>query len=242
MKNEIRILLTLLLVFLGIIAAFYKGHFKFNQPPRPAESQESPVLGIDVSSHQKEIKWREIDPKQVQFVYIKATEGSKFKDKKFLSNWNEARKYAFPTGAYHFFSFCKSAKEQAKNFIETVPYKPNALPPVLDLEDEANCKSGKTKEAIVAEIETLQQILFNKYQKKPILYMTEEFYYIYSMAQFKENPLWISAFYQEPNLQNGKWLFWQYSYKGFIKGIDTNVDLNVFNGTAADFGKFIKQN
>ena len=163
-------------------------------------------------------------------------------DKKFLSNWNEARKYAFPTGAYHFFSFCKSAKEQAKNFIETVPYEPNALPPVLDLEDEANCKSGKTKEAIVAEIETLQQILFTKYQKKPILYMTEEFYYIYSMAQFKENPLWISAFYQEPNLQNGKWLFWQYSYKGFIKGIDTSVDLNVFNGTAADFGKFIKQN
>ena len=62
------------------------------------------------------------------------------------------------------------------------------------------------------------------------------------MAQFKENPLWISAFYQEPNLQNGKWLFWQYSYKGFIKGIDTSVDLNVFNGTAADFEKFIKQN
>jgi lysozyme len=40
------------------------------------------VQGLDVSHHQGEIRWGEV-PKSFSFVYIKATEGGDFKDKKF---------------------------------------------------------------------------------------------------------------------------------------------------------------
>ncbi len=54
------------------------------------------------------------------FIFMKATEGGDFKDTRFAKNWIEAEKIGLRKGAYHFFTLCRSGKDQAKNFIESV--------------------------------------------------------------------------------------------------------------------------
>ena len=46
----------------------------------------------------------------------------------------------------------------------------------------------------------------------------------------------------KPKLPDGrKWLFWQYTNKGKIEGIKTDVDLNAFAGTREEFDQLIKK-
>ena len=108
-------------------------------PASYAASQDYTVKGFDVSHHQKDIDWKKISPKSYKFVYLKATEGGDFKDRKFQDNWLQAREQGFYVGAYHFYRLCREGEIQAQNFIETVPNKLDALPPVIDLEYDSNC-------------------------------------------------------------------------------------------------------
>ena len=200
-----------------------------------------PVQGIDVSHYQKNIKWQEIDKQQVQFAFIKATEGGDFKDEKFLTNWTEAKRQNIPVGAYHFFTFCKSGAEQAKNFIETVPIDSTSLPPVIDLEYAGNCDLTKGIPELLIEIQTFAQQLENHFHKKPILYVTSDFYEEVVMGKFMENPIWLRSIRNEPSLPDGrKWSFWQYENRGDLQGIKIYTDLNVFNGSRKEFEELLK--
>ncbi len=59
--------------------------------------------GIDVSHHQRNIDWNKVATyTNIQFVYIKATEGTTFKDPKYVYNTNEARRNGLKVGSYHF--------------------------------------------------------------------------------------------------------------------------------------------
>lgn len=58
----------------------------------PASAQEYTVKGFDLSHHQGDIQWKKISPQQYRFIYLKATEGGDFKDRKFQDNWLQARR------------------------------------------------------------------------------------------------------------------------------------------------------
>lgn len=60
-----------------------------------------PVQGIDVSHHQGEIDWFALPGQDVDFAYIKATEGGDHRDRLFARNWEEARQAEIARGAYH---------------------------------------------------------------------------------------------------------------------------------------------
>lgn len=217
---------------------FYTGYLRFNYP----SSTEYPIRGIDVSHHQHKIDWVKVKKQNIQFAYIKATEGGDFKDKRFIENWNEAMSAGIDLGAYHFFTFCKTGRQQAKNFIETVPVLSGALPPVIDLEFGGNCELKRADELVMAEIDTLQKLLGKQYRKTPIFYVTKEFYDRFMVGKFPDNPIWIRDIYCEPTLvDNRKWEFWQYANRGHLGGIDMYVDLNVFNGTKKEYEK-LKEN
>jgi hypothetical protein len=72
-------------------------------PNEPAEAKY-PIRGIDVSHHQRDIKWDAVKDSGIGFAYIKATEGADFKDKKFQENWAHANAAGIARGAYHFFT------------------------------------------------------------------------------------------------------------------------------------------
>jgi lysozyme len=218
---------------------FYFGIIYANYPDR----DRFPIRGIDISSHQQQIDWQQLDRSNIHFVLIKATEGGDFRDPLFQSNWQHAQPQGTIVGAYHFFTFCKSGQAQAQNYIDTVPRSSGTLPPVIDLEFSGNCRSQPTPAALATELNTFMAIVEKFYHKRPILYVTHEFYDRYLRDRSATQLIWISDFYsfnKLPTLADGKqWLFWQYSERGRIAGISTLVDLNVFNGTKTQFERLV---
>ena len=212
-------------------------------PHQFATAQDYPIKGFDVSHHQKDIQWKKISPQEFQFVYLKATEGGDFKDTKFQQNWLQAREQGFRVGAYHFYRLCRGGEIQAQNFIETVPNKADALPPVIDLEYESNCINQFTKEQLLKEIQIVHDRLQQHYGKQPIFYISKAFYNIVLAGEFQQTPLWVREYHGKPKLKTEpKWHFWQHTNQGSIQGISTTVDLNIFNGDAKEWNAFLIQN
>src|SRR5207302_8396959 len=107
-----------------------------------------PVRGVDVSHHQGFVGWFEASLHDVKFAYIKATEGTDYRDPQFLYNWSQCPYDGIARGAYHFFNFCAPGKAQARNFLQVVPADPKALPPALDLEFSGNCRRTPSRAEI----------------------------------------------------------------------------------------------
>lgn len=61
------------------------------------------VQGVDVSHYQGEVNWSKIQQAGISFAFIKATEGSRSVDERFLENWQDAAETDLCIGAYHFF-------------------------------------------------------------------------------------------------------------------------------------------
>lgn len=198
------------------------------------------IRGIDVSRHQGEIDWKQVDPQHYRFVFIKASEGGDYQDPKFAENWQQARQQGLVVGAYHFYRNCKSGAEQARNYISIVPSMADSLPPVIDVEFQKNC-SDLTAEQLQQQIGIMAKMLEQHYAKKPIFYTTPNYYKAYIQGKFDDYSLWLQDLKNlPPKIDRRPWLFWQYSHTGQVNGIDTEVDLNVFRGHAQDFKRLIQ--
>ncbi len=208
-----------------------------------ASAEPYPIKGFDVSHHQGQINWKKISPQQYQFVYLKATEGGDFKDTQFQTYWLEARERGMRVGAYHFFRLCRDGEIQAQNFITTVPNKVDALPPVIDLEYDSNCINTFTKEQLLKQIQIMHDRLQQHYGKQPIFYTSKNFYNIILIGEFKDTPIWIREYHEQPYLKDQRaWTFWQKTNQGKISGINKNVDLNVFHGDEKQWQQFLQRN
>ncbi|MCX6116997.1 MAG: GH25 family lysozyme [Proteobacteria bacterium] len=197
-----------------------------------------PILGIDVSHHQGEIDWTKVRKDHIRFAYIKATEGGDFKDPKFLQNWREAKTAGLRVGAYHFFTLCRPVEDQIANFLTTISFEDDSLPPALDLEFLGNCKDSIQKVTLPSDIEIFINAIKQKFGKDPVLYTTYEFYDAHlRSSSLKLNNVWIRSIFGFPD-EDPKWILWQYANRGRIKGIDTPVDLNAYRGTFEDFYLF----
>ncbi len=165
---------ALVALLVGLAGAAY-AYFVTYEPDR----SRYPVRGIDVSHHQGEIEWAKVAADDVTFAYIKATEGGDFRDKAFARNWSEARKAGIATGAYHFYTFCRPAADQAQNIIATVPKEADALPLVIDLEFGGNCAAAPEAPHLKAEITLLLERVEAHFGQTAILYVTKEFQIAY---------------------------------------------------------------
>lgn len=211
----------LLLAMLGVLASIYAG--------RPGIDSFD-VKGIDVSHHQGEIDWGRVGAADVNFAFIKATEGRDHQDTRFSNNWTAAEQAGLIRGAYHFFTFCSPGRDQAEHFLAVVPPTPGALPPVVDVEFAGNCKSWSSIDEIRDELGILLEELEKAWQRRPILYLTSEAERRIVRGHFPGYPVWIRNVLWRPPWTEPGWLFWQYTDEGRVPGIDTPVDLNVYRG------------
>lgn len=183
--------------------------------------------GIDVSHHQGPIDWSAVAKSGVSFAYMKATEGGDFVDKLFQSNWSEARAAGIPRGAYHFFTQCRTGREQAANFIRTVPKDPAALPHAVDAEHMGPCKSLPQVTNVVSELKAFIDSVAAHYGKRPLIYSTLEFHHTYLRGKLKDERFWIRSLITPPRIRQSDWVIWQYHNRGRRPGISGPVDLNV---------------
>lgn len=194
------------------------------------------VYGIDVSRHQGDIDWETLSTGHhpdapISFIYIKASEGSDFKDVKFKENFENARKHGFVRGAYHYFSTTSSGLSQANLFISMVKLRKGDLPPVLDIEEKP-----KNKKKYIEEVKVWLKKVEEHYGVKPIIYASSKYKQKYlDDPFFKEYPSWVAHYYI-PELRKGEeWLMWQCTDLGVLPGIKEKVDINIFNGSKKQF-------
>eukprot|EP00827_Trimyema_finlayi_P000893 TRINITY_DN1266_c0_g1_i2.p1 TRINITY_DN1266_c0_g1~~TRINITY_DN1266_c0_g1_i2.p1 ORF type:complete len:147 (+),score=70.88 TRINITY_DN1266_c0_g1_i2:52-492(+) len=91
--------------------------------------------GIDVSNWDGVIDWQKVKYEAGKsFAFMKATEGTTFKDKTYATNKQNAVANGIKTGAYHFFHPGTDAIAQANFFIQQGGCANHQLPPVLDIE------------------------------------------------------------------------------------------------------------
>lgn len=89
------------------------------------------LKGFDVSHYQSGFNfWNVAD---IDFLIIKASEGTTFKDPKFLDYMEEARKHSKLTGAYHVITSV-DAKAQAEYFYNIVKNYNMQFIPIIDVE------------------------------------------------------------------------------------------------------------
>lgn len=108
--------------------------------------------GLDVSHHQGEIDWESVRADGITFAYVKATEGGDHIDRLFNRNAVEATAAGLRVGAYHFFTFCRSGREQAVHFLGVAPPQPDWLPPAIDIEYAGNCSRRPSATELEAEV------------------------------------------------------------------------------------------
>lgn len=209
--------------------------------PNAPTQGDFPVRGVDVSSYQGEIDWEVLAGNDIDFAFIKATEGSSFVDPYFAQNWDRAGKTKLKIGAYHFLSFDSPGKSQAENFIRNVPKLEGAFPPAIDVEFYGDKAVNKpSREAVQTILNDFIAITEAHYGQKPIIYTVYETYDLYIRNDYTEYPLWIRDVIWKPSFANTPWTFWQYSAKGRMPGYvgeEYFIDLNVFKGTPEDFAE-----
>ena len=190
----------------------------------PRQSQ-----GIDLSHHNGAIDWRALESAPIEFIYLKATEGTDWKDTSFQNNWLAAHARGYETGAYHFYLLCYGGAAQAANFIQSVEVRSDSLPPAVDLEYHGNCTPNGPPEEVYTELSIFMSALEDEYGTPPAIYTTQRFYNDWIAGRFARSPIWIRALGETPPaLPDGRdWWIWQYSASGHISGIDSEVDLNL---------------
>jgi len=211
--------------------------------PGPAQF---PIQGIDVSKYQGTVDWSAAAKGGVRFAYIKATEGGDRFDDNFQANWDGARAAGIPTGAYHFYYFCRPVEEQAAWFKTHVPPAPDALPPVLDMEwnpQSPTCKLRPPAAKIKQDMQTFLADMESFYGKRPIIYTTVDFHRDVLPGEFNAYPYWLRSVAGHPSnrYSDRKWAFWQFTATGTVPGVGGKVDRNAFAGTEKDWQAFLAQ-
>lgn len=201
------------------------------------------VHGVDVSRWQGDIDWPTLRTQGANFVYIKATDGGDHLDPMFKKNWREAHQAGLKRGAYHFFYWCRVASEQADWFIRNVPKVEGALPPVIDVEynGQSSCKRRLSPEKRREKMQVFMDRLEAHYGQRPVIYTAPDFYADNLRGHFKNYPFWLRAVAEHPSkVYPGRdFVFWQYSGSGLSQGVKGKIDLNVFNGTEAQWRRWV---
>lgn len=182
--------------------------------------------GIDVSHHQGKVDWNKLfksTDSLVVFVFCKATEGVSHLDTQWERNLQELRNRSVPVGAYHFFKPELSPKKQAQHFLKHYTPEQTDLPPVLDVEEE-----GTDDTKLLKNMKLWLSLVESKTGRRPIIYTN---FYLFDekfKLHFPEYNFWIANYSDDAErLEDPRILYWQYSDRGKIPGINGTVDLNM---------------
>ena len=195
------------------------------------EKNDGKVVGIDVSEYQGKIRWSYVDTIEekypLRYALIRATVGRDRLDRQFKKNWIGAKENKMIRGAYHYYRPNENSLEQAELFIKTVTLKKGDLPPVLDIE---KLPKNQSIERLKVGLRRWLTAVEKHYGVRPIIYSGEKYYDDFLKEEFSDYLFWIANynFYRE-EIQDD-WLFWQFTEKAVVPGIDAKVDVNIYNG------------
>jgi len=217
------------------------------------------AIGIDIS------KWqRGYNPavKRHDYIILKASEAGG-KDLRFEQHYSSAEG-KLTVGAYHFYRSHTEWKRQADFFLETI-YRKQIMMVALDMEGSQVYKNGfgigaeKWMEYIRANTTANRTLAYiGRAAHQYLVQVGNDWLMEYDLwlAQYPFDKKWddylLKAYTGEahPAMPAGRtdWAFWQFSAGGNKKGKENGivgyglpaVDLDVFNGTREEFGKWLR--
>lgn len=192
------------------------------------------TYGFDISHYQnkEDIKWDSLSignkTISLEFVVMRATMGNRNADKNFDEFWSSAKEHNLIRGAYHFYRADEDPVIQANNFLENVKLESGDLPPVLDIE---KIPKSKSKEKLIEDLKIWCKIVEETYGEKPIIYTYYHYYKDFLRGEFDGYPIWLANYNDVPEPSpEDQWDFWQFTEKGIVYGINSKIDLNIYNG------------
>lgn len=207
----------------------------------PAQAATTP--GIDVSHYQGSINWTSVRNAGIQFAFIKATEGTSYRDPRFNTNYVAAYNAGVIRGAYHFALPDRSSGAVQANFLASNGGAWSAdsrtLPAALDIEHNPYGPMcyGLSQAAMRNWIADFLNTYRARTGRYAVIYTTTSWWSTctgnYS-GFWNNHPLWIARWSSSVGtLPAGApfWSFWQYTSTGSVSGISGNVDRNYWNGT-----------
>ncbi|WP_445431579.1 glycoside hydrolase family 25 protein [Chryseobacterium indoltheticum] len=192
------------------------------------------TYGFDISHYQnkEDIKWDSLSIGNktipLEFVVMRATMGNRNADKNFDEFWSSAKEHNLIRGAYHFYRADEDPVIQANNFLDNVKLESGDLPPVLDIEKIPKTKSN---EKLIEDLKVWCKIVEETYGVKPIIYTYYHYYKDFLRGEFDDYPIWLANYNDVPAPSpEDQWDFWQFTENGIVYGINSKIDLNIYNG------------
>jgi GH25 family lysozyme M1 (1,4-beta-N-acetylmuramidase) len=194
--------------------------------------------GIDVSHYQGSINWSSVKSAGIQFAYIKATEGTTYKDPNFNANYLNAYNARVIRGAYHFGRpDLSSGAAQATYFASSGgawSADNLTLPGMLDLEGGCYGKSASAMQSWILDFYTTYKA---KTSRDVVIYTSASWWNSCTGGwggMSTRSPLFVAHWTTaaSPTIPSGFpfWTFWQYTDSGSVSGISGAVDRDRFSG------------
>jgi GH25 family lysozyme M1 (1,4-beta-N-acetylmuramidase) len=197
----------------------------------------TPTAGVDVSHWQGNTDWAYWWRNGRKFAYVKATEGTTYRDPSFSYQYSGSYQVGMIRGSYHFATPNTSSGAAQANFFAAHgggwSRDGRTLPGVLDIEFNpygATCY-GLSKAAMVNWVRDFTRTYKTRTGRDAVIYTSLSWWVTCtgnSGAFASTNPLWIPRYATSPGQLPGGWGFhtiWQHT--------DTPLDQDVFNGSLA---------
>ena len=199
------------------------------------------IQGIDVSHHNGAVDWPQVADAGIQFVYIKATQGTGYVDPMFVRNLAGAAAAGIAHGVYHYLSPMAQAADQATHFLTTIDSKVGQLPPVVDVEPTFADGSNIDLWSRIPMDERVEKVVkFCEAVRlgsgvNPMIYASPSFVeeMLGSDPRLGDYDLWIAEYgVSAPRVPKpfADYRCWQHSELGTVAGAGAGVDLDVWNG------------
>ena len=201
-------------------------------------SAASSVKGMDVSGYQGNVNWTAAWNNGGRFAYIKATEGTSYRNPYFAQQYNGSYNVGMIRGSYHFARpNISSGATQADYFVAHGggwSRDGKTLPGALDI--EWNPYSGGTcyglsQSGMVSWIKSFSNEYHAKTTRWPVIYTATSWWSqcTGNRGDFTStNPLWVARYASAPGTLPYAWGYytvWQYADSGVFPG-----DQDTFNG------------
>ncbi|WP_447003071.1 GH25 family lysozyme [Saccharothrix isguenensis] len=207
--------------------------------PAALQLDGAAVPGMDVSSHQGDVDWPHWWNQGMRFAYVKATEGTGYRNPNYGQQYNGSHGVGMVRGAYHFALPDRSdGAAQAHYFVDHGGgwiADGRTLPGVLDIEynpyGDDTCY-GLAPEAMVDWIRQFSDTYQARTGRPPVIY-TSTLWWDKCTGRVGDftatSPVWVARYAESIGPLPHCWTvhaIWQHT--------STPIDQNLFNGTMDD--------